>query len=329
MQRVLVSGAGGFVGANLTRALLRNGHDVHVLLRHGRPRWRLADIIADLSVHEAAVEDRDGVRHAVREAKPDWAFHLAAYGAHSWQTGMERMISTNLSGCVHLLDACAETGVELFVHTGSSSEYGYKDHPARESEAVEPNSHYAITKAAATHYCQFTARTRRIQAVTTRLYSVFGPYEEPSRFIPTLLVHGLDHGLPPLVSPTVARDFVYVDDAVDALLLIADRRSRIPAGAVYNVCSGLQTTIQEVVQQLRTLIDIPEEPVWSTMPDRDWDTSVWVGDPGAIGRDLGWRPKVNLYSGLQRTLSWFQENPQLLELYRRCIFGAQQQGKTP
>ena len=105
---------------------------------------------------------------------------------------------------VTLLDACAAMGVEAYVQTGSSSEYGFKDHPAREDEAIEPNSHYAITKAAATHYAQFTSRQRGLHAVTLRLYSVYGPYEEPSRLIPTLLVSGFERRLPPLVSPAVA-----------------------------------------------------------------------------------------------------------------------------
>ena len=100
-----------------------------------------------------------------------------------------------------LLDACAEAGVEAFVYTGSSSEYGYKDHPPREDEMLEPNSHYAITKAAATHYCQFVAVQHDINAIAVRLYSIYGPFEDPSRLMPTLIDHGLRGTLPPLVSP--------------------------------------------------------------------------------------------------------------------------------
>ena len=229
---------------------------------------------------------------------------------------MGRMVDTNLTSAIALLDACAESGIEAFVQTGSSSEYGYKDHPAAEDERLEPNSHYAITKAAATHYCQFTARQRDLHAVTLRLYSIFGPYEEPTRLIPTLLVNGLAGRLPPLVSPLTARDFVYVDDAVEAMIRVASQPD-LPRGSVYNVCSGMQSSLECIVSIARKIMDIREEPVWATMAQRSWDTDVWVGSPAAMERATGWRAVTPIESGLQRTLGWLNEEPQRLPFYAR------------
>jgi nucleoside-diphosphate-sugar epimerase len=246
------------------------------------------------------------VRAVVRSVRPDWVFHLAAYGAYSSQLDMECMVGTNFLGCASLVDACAEVGVEAFINAGSSSEYGIKDHPPDESEVLEPNSHYAITKAAATHYCAHAARARGLNAATVRLYSVYGPYEDPSRLLPTLIVHGLEGRLPPLVSPLVARDFVYVDDAVDAMLTIAS--STFPAGAVYNVCTGIQTNIGDVVRVAKQLMDIPAEPVWASMPNRSWDTEIWVGTGSRLKKELGWEYKTAFVDGLKNTLNWFRIN---------------------
>lgn len=220
------------------------------------------------------------------------------------------MVDINLMGTVSLLDACAEVGVEAFVYTGSSSEYGYKDHPPREDEVLEPNSPYAITKAAATHYCQFAARTAGVNTVAVRLYSIYGPYEEPTRLIPTLIAHGLRGALPPLVSPATARDFVYVDDAVDALICLA--HNPIRSGAVYNLCTGTQTSMALVVETARKLMGIAAEPVWSSMERRSWDTDIWVGSPTALEKDLGWRAKVDFTTGFERTIDWF---PKWREFY--------------
>jgi dolichol-phosphate mannosyltransferase len=213
-----------------------------------------------------------------------------------------------------LLDACRVSGVEAFVQTGSSSEYGYKDHPASEVELLQPNSHYAITKAAATHYCQFAARSTGVNAVTVRLYSVYGPYEEPARLIPTLIVHGLRGQLPPLVSPATARDFVYVDDAVDAMLHFA-AAPPLPPGTVLNVCSGKQTTLASAVAIARKLMRIPSDPVWSSMSARSWDTDVWVGSPSAAEREIGWRARFDLETGMQRTIDWLRAHPGWLAFY--------------
>ena len=312
MPRCLITGASGFVGANLARRLLREGHETHVFLRPEHQSWRLEEIASQLHVHPVDLTARDEVQRAVRRIRPEWVFHLAAYGAYSTQTGLSRMVDTNLMGCVSLLDACVETGPEAFVYTGSSSEYGYKDHAPREDEVLEPNSHYAITKAAATHYCQLVARRTGVNVVTVRLYSIYGPYEDPTRLIPTLILHGLRGTLPPLVSPATARDFVYVDDAVDALVSLAQKSKR--PGAVYNLCTGTQTTLASVVETARKLLGLAVEPVWSSMARRSWDTDVWVGSPEALEKDIGWRSQTDFATGLRLTLEWF---PEWVDFYRR------------
>jgi dolichol-phosphate mannosyltransferase len=318
MKRVLITGGTGFVGANLARRVLRDGHEIHLMVRPSRPFWRLDEIAADVRLHQADLEDREAVRSVVSEVKPDWVFHLAAYGAYPTQTGFERMVATNLTGSVALLDACRESEVEAFVQTGSSSEYGYKDHRASEDELLQPNSHYAITKAAATHYCQFAARTTGLNAVTLRLYSVYGPYEEPARFIPTLIVHGLRGRLPPLVSPSTARDFVYVEDAVDAMLRVA-AAPPVERGTVLNVCSGSQTTLASAVAIARRLMQIPADPAWSSMSARSWDTDIWVGSPAAAEREIGWRARFDFETGMQHTIDWFRHHPEWLRFYAARI----------
>lgn len=318
-KRALVTGAAGFVGANLVRRLLRDGHEVHVLVRGPAPAWRLAGIEREIHPHETDVTDREQVRGSVGSVRPDWVFHLAAYGAYSRQADAERIVQTNVVGCMALLDACAETGVEAFVQSGSSSEYGWKGHAAREEERIEPNSVYAIAKAAATHYCQFLARQRDLNAITLRLYSIYGPFEEPTRLVPTLLAYGIRGALPPLVSPKTARDYVYVEDAVDALVSVAGAAG-IARASVYNVCSGIQTSLAGMVEHTRQILNIQAEPVWGTMPPRSWDSDIWVGDPSAMRRDTGWSATTHVRGGLERTLQWLRESPGQLAFYEEQIF---------
>jgi nucleoside-diphosphate-sugar epimerase len=313
MKRCLITGASGFVGANLVRRLLSDGHETHVLLRPEHQPWRLREIADSLHAHPADLTDQEQIREAVYRIRPDWVFHLAAYGAYSSQTGFARMVDINLMGTVSLVDACTEIGVEAFLYSGSSSEYGYKDHPACEDEVLEPNSHYAITKAAATHYCQFAARKTGAKIACVRLYSIYGPYEEPTRLIPTLIDCGLRGTLPPLVSPMTARDFVYVDDAVDALITLA--RKPHPPGEIYNLCTGKQTTLASVVETARRLMAIRVEPEWSSMQGRSWDTDIWVGSPVLLENATGWRYRIDFESGLQRMIDWLQAHPRWREYY--------------
>src|SRR5262249_54544793 len=202
-MRVLVTGGAGFVGANLIRRLLREDLEVHTLI-HPTADWRIADIHEQVTVH--LDEDLASPRHIVEDVRPDWIFHLAAHGAYSWQTDVDRMIDVNLRFGMHLMEQAVACGVESFVVAGSSSEYGFKDHAPDEEEFAEPNSAYAVTKLAFTSYCRQVAASVGTRIKVLRLYSVFGPWEDPRRLIPRLIVEGFHGRLPPLASANTARD---------------------------------------------------------------------------------------------------------------------------
>ncbi|MCC7448054.1 MAG: SDR family NAD(P)-dependent oxidoreductase [Anaerolineae bacterium] len=303
MKQVILTGATGFVGANLARRLLNDGHTVHLLVRHGYAPWRIESIRDHVQLHEVDLGDPQAVSAVVARIKPDRIFHLAAYGAYSSQTDLARMVQTNIVGTINLVNACLQAGFEAFVNTGSSSEYGFKDHAPTENEWIDPNSHYAVTKASATHFCRYTARSKNVHLPTLRLYSVYGPYEEPSRLMPTLIQRGLRGELPPLVNPDIARDYVYTEDVNDAYLLAATMSDQEP-GAVYNVGTGVQTTLRDVVDVARRIMGISVEPEWGSMPNRQWDTSVWVSDNRKIVTELGWKPRYTFEQGFRLMVDW-------------------------
>jgi nucleoside-diphosphate-sugar epimerase len=314
-KRALITGATGFVGANLARRLLRDGHEVHVLVRPDATMWRIASVRDDLRIHVADLGDRMELARLLALVRADWIFHLAAYGAYPTQRDWPRMVDTNIVGTFNLVDSAVSVGFEAFVNTGSSSEYGSKDHAPAETEGLDPNSHYAVTKASATMLCRYTARTCRVSIPTLRLYSVYGPYEEPTRLMPTLLLRALQGSLPPLVDPETVRDFVYIDDVCDAYVLAAQRSLGDP-GAIYNIGSGRQTTLRDLVESVRTTFGISDQPSWGSMSRRSWDTPVWVADNDKARRELNWSPTTELDRGLDLTMAWLRTTGALHDEYR-------------
>jgi len=305
VKRALLTGGTGFVGANLARRLVALGHDVHLLVRPAHRPWRLAGLSERVHLHEADLADAAAVAAVAREAAAEWVFHLAAHGAYSFETDVQEIVRTNVVGTVNLLEAVRAVGFEAFVNAGSSSEYGFQDHSPAEDERPEPNSDYAATKLAATQFCRQVARREGLHVVTLRLYSVYGPYEDPRRLLPTLIDRALSGTLPPLVSPGVARDFVYVDDVTDAFLRAA-QGPRTDAGETYNVGTGVQTTIQDAVEVARRLLDVSEEPRWASLPNRSWDTERWVADARKIRNVLGWAPRHTFEEGFLRMAEWMR-----------------------
>lgn len=314
MSRALVTGAAGFVGANLARRLLADGHEVHLVVRPASRRWRIDELLEHAALHEVDLEDADGVARAVRDARPDWIFHLAARGAYSWQDDVGEIVRANVLGTANLLDAVTREGFTAFVYAGTSSEYGVKDHAPSEDEPAEPTSAYAVAKMSATMLCRFFARTGGHRVVILRLYSVFGPWEEPGRLLPNVIMRGLAGELPPLASPDAAHDFVYVVDALDAFLGAATG-ANVEPGAIFNVGSGTQTTLGEVVALARRIFGIDAGPQWGSMGSRAWDTSVWVADARLIERQLKWAPRHTFEEGFRKHVEWFRGNTGLWPLY--------------
>jgi len=311
VTRALVTGGTGFVGANLVRRLLQDGHEVHLLLRPDSQTWRIDEIIGRAHIHR--LSDRRGVRGLLSNIAPQWVFHLAAHGAYPSQGDVDAMLETNVRFTIDLVEACVAAGCDAFVFAGSSSEYGFKDHAPAEDELPEPNSVYAVTKLCASMYCDYRARREAANIKVLRLYSVFGPWEEPSRLLPRLIVEGFEGRLPPLANPNTVRDFVYVDDVCEAFLA-ATTRSQGPR--VFNVGSGMQTTLRDAVEVVREILRFGAPAEWGAFPERAWDTSSWVADVRRIREHLGWTPRTAFAAGVERTVNWFRQRPDLLERYR-------------
>ena len=304
MKRVLLTGAGGFVGAVLARRLLADGHEVHALVKSATTRWRLASIANDLRLVEVDLQDAEGVQRAASAIRPEVVYHLAAHGAYPFQTDPDGIIATNILGTWNLVKALARTDYEVFVNTGSSSEYGFKDFAMRENDLLEPNSYYAVAKCAQTLLCQHVARTEKRPITTFRLFSAYGPYEEPSRLVPTLIQRCLAGQDLSLVPPETARDFVYVDDVVDAFLC-TDALAKL-RGEIVNIGTGVQSTIRDVVEAIVEHTGARVELRWGAMQPRIWDSATWVADCTRAKTLLGWRAKTSLSHGLARTVAFFR-----------------------
>jgi UDP-glucose 4-epimerase len=303
--RALITGASGFIGCALATRLVGSGDEVHVLVRPESTSWR-SDVLHGAIVHMGSILDAAWLDAMVREVKPDVVFHCAAHGAYSFQRDLRVITETNIVGTTNILHAAAAAGCGRLINSGTSSEYGDCDHAPSESEAPRPNSVYAATKAAATWLCGMSAASLGIDVVTLRLYSAYGPFEDPRRLIPTLCARALRGELPPLADKWIVRDFVHIDDIVDAYLLAA-RASR--TRPIYNVGSGVETSLELLVAIVRDVFSIATEPDWGAYPNRDWDVRCWRGDSTAIRKDLGWEPQRSLRDGLRMFAEWIGEHP--------------------
>ena len=302
----LVTGGTGFIGSLLVRRLVSNNEEVHLIIRKESKLWRIQDIADKIMCHTSDLSDADALKKIIEKIKPSIIYHLATYGAYAYQNEADRIIKTNILGTWNLLKAIADLNYELFVNTGSSSEYGFKQFPMRETDLLEPASYYAVTKCSQTLLCYHVARDEKKPIVTLRPFSVYGPYEEPTRFIPTLMRTLYFKEPINLVSPEISRDQIYVEDVVDAYLLV-DRLKNF-TGEIFNIGTGVQSSIREVVETTVRVTGRTTDFRWGKMKRRMWDTSNWVADVSKARSLLGWVPNMSPEKGLSLMWEWFVAN---------------------
>lgn len=302
LERILITGATGFIGACLARALVAQGQDVHVTVRNESSLWRLAGLDRSYTAHLADLRDLAAVRRAVDAARPDIVYHLAAHGTLYRERNRAEIVSSNLLGTCNLLEALDGYEDCTLVQAGSSSEYGHKSGAMREDDRLEPRTDYAVSKAAATLACQAAAFQGR-PATTVRVFSAYGPWEDPSRLVPYVMDCCLRGERPRVTSGRQPRDFIYVDDCVE-LLQVA---SHAPAarGQILHAASGRQHTVREIVETIldvccggRLAADYGGEPL---RPD---EPTNWVGSIERTTQLTGWRPRHDLRAGIERTWAW-------------------------
>ena len=222
-----------------------------------------------------------------------------------FETDNQLIYETNFSLVSRLLARLESRKISAYVHAGSSSEYGDNASGPSEQSANAPNSHYAVSKVAAANLLYYYGKSKGFPCVNLRLYSVYGPLEDSSRLIPNLVKFGIEGKYPEFVDPNISRDFLYIDDAVEAFIDIALNLTASDYGCSFNVGTGQKTTIEECAALAKDIFSIPHDPDFS-MPSRDWDMTDWYANIDQVRSRIGWVPRTGFREGIVKTADWFR-----------------------
>jgi nucleoside-diphosphate-sugar epimerase len=312
-KKVLITGATGFVGANLVRMALKEGSEVYIITRKESDKWRIYDVLAYIAEHNADLLEYNKLKCIISSIKPDIIYHTATYGGRPNQKDTIGIVQTNLIGTINLVKACKRSSFDIFVNTGSSSEYGIKEKTVQEEDLLEPVNDYGVSKSAATQYCQAIAKNEDLPIVTLRLFSPYGSYEESARLIPSVILSCLRRKKAKISSPNFVRDFVYIQDVLDAYAKLSDVPQLI--GEIFNIGSGKQCTVGDIANKIIELSGYGIE-LETGMP-QGWpnEPKKWEADISKANEILGWKPKYDLEKGLAETIGWFRKN---ISLYNNC-----------
>ncbi len=299
---ILVTGASGFIGANLVKMIAAVRSDVYAVVLHEK-NWRLAEL-TDEQVIACDLNDVSAAKNLVESVAPQTVFDCVAYGAYSFEEDPGLIHLTNYQSIVNLVNLLAQRPFAAFIHAGSSSEYGENCTAPAEDSVCEPNSHYAASKVAAAGFLRYMGKKRGFPCANLRLYSVYGPLEDTSRLVPNLLRQALKGNFPPFVDGRTSRDFVHVNDVCAAFIMAAVKMHPQIYGEDFNIGTGIKTTIADLAEKTRELFSIEEKPQFGTMEGRAWDLADWYADPNKAEQTLGWRATTPLAQGLKSMSDW-------------------------
>ena len=314
-RRVLVTGAGGFIGSHLVELLVREGCEVRALVRYnGRDdRGHLdrlpAETQAALDVHRGDLKDPEAVRNAVRGCS--WVFHLGALIAipYSYQNPLD-VVQTNVEGTAHVLNACRDSdGLDRVVLTSTSEVYGTARYvPIDEAHPLQGQSPYAATKIGSDALGLSYHAAFGLPVAVLRPFNTFGPRQSARAIIPTIISQALSRSKVKLGSLSPRRDLTYVEDTAAGFLAIAQCDAAI--GRAVNIGRGDDLTIGELVERISARLGKPIEVESDEARLRPAKSEVGrlLAGTALAQRLFGWEPKFSLDEGLDRTITWVRAN---------------------
>jgi UDP-glucose 4-epimerase len=306
-ERVLVTGASGFIGSHLTRRLIAEGAEVHALTSTVSSVYptRLLEVRDQITLHEASLSDRGALQLVAADVRPSYVFHLGAYThvGKSWQR-VDECIQVNIQGTVNLVMALEPFGFTRLVNVGTSEIYGDVDVPFREDGPVHPISPYSISKHCAEEYCRLFADARGWPVVRVRPFNAYGPMQSPDRVIPEIITRALQRQPLKMTLGTQTREFNYVEDLADGMIHAATAAGA--DGELFNLGCGREVSMRDLATLILDQMDNPIEADFGALAERPIEIPRMYADASRAERRLGWRAATPLEDGLARTIAWYR-----------------------
>lgn len=305
-KKVLITGANGFIGSHMTKRLVNEGADVFILVRESSDLWRIEEFIKEVKVFKVDLRDRDKIFNAVNEIRPDYVFHMGAYGVDSRQKDYFTAVNTNVVGTMNLLAPLTTLGCEKFLNIGTCMEYGDKKLPIKEDSHLEPFNIYGSTKASATLLAHQIAGENDIRIVTLRAFGIFGENEGSHKFFPHIILSILNKSEVTLTGCEQFRDYTYIENIIDGFILAALNEK--VKNDIFNIGSGAINQLKYYVNLIYSKMEASKEPNYGAIPYRDGEVWTPLPDITMIKEKLGWEPRISLEEGLDKTIHWFKNN---------------------
>ncbi|MBN2453534.1 MAG: NAD-dependent epimerase/dehydratase family protein [Candidatus Omnitrophica bacterium] len=297
---ILIAGGSGFIGRRLAERCLKLTPNVTCL---GAPNDRCD--LKGVKLLRVDIRSAEDVSKALSGKRFNYVFNLSGYIDHRpYFDGGRAVIDTHLAGLMNIVSCLDRSALKGFVQVGSSDEYGDAPAPQEESIRESPISPYSFSKAAATYFVTMLSRIEKFPGVVLRFFLVYGPGQDDRRFLPQIIKACLNNEKFKTSEGIQARDFCYIDDVVEAMVMAAV--SVKARGHIINVASGKPVLIRDMVKKVIRIAG-GGMPLWGAYPYKNGENMKLYADISLAGSILGWRPRVTLEEGLKATIDYYSK----------------------
>jgi len=306
-KKIIVTGGAGFVGSHIVRRLVKEGYNVTVFAKKTTNTDKISDILSCVTILHEDLSDPTRLSKRVEEIMPAGIFHFAASNIQSGITSSnDDVIHANISGTVNLLSSLSKIPYDFFIQTGSFLECGIKNHPLREDDFPEPTDVYSISKLAGTLFGQAEAKKNNKPILTFRLFTPYGPDIQKGRLVRNVIENALKNEPIYLTSPNVTRDFIFTED-ISSLLFSAIPHAKEFSGEIFNMGSGVSSTLETLVNEVLRITNSKSKVVWGAFHSVAYDSDTWCADMSKTFSAFSWQPKNTLQEGLVKTINHFKK----------------------
>lgn len=311
-KKVLVTGAGGFIGSHLAERLVKVGANTRALIHYnamGSCGWlESSPLVNEMEVIAGDICDRDSIIGAMKDV--DVVFHLAALIAipYSYHSPLS-YIRTNIEGTLNILQAARKEEVDLIIHTSTSEVYGSAQFvPISENHPLQGQSPYSATKIGADKIAESFHLSFNTPVITIRPFNTFGPRQSLRAVVPAIITQYMGGRSPKLGNLYPTRDLNFVENTVDGFLLSTNRPDAV--GHTINLGSGEEISIGDLAKLIAKIMGKSVPVTYEEKRSRPEKSEVdrLLADNSTARKLLGWEPRVNLEDGLTRTIEWIETN---------------------
>jgi NAD dependent epimerase/dehydratase len=319
-KKLLITGAGGFIGSHLVERLVGLGATTRAFVRYNsRNNWGLLELLPgdklkEIEIIAGDLRDSQAVRDAARDA--DMIFHLGSLIAIPYSYVHPReAIETNIMGTLNILMAARENGIEKVIHTSTSEVYGTAQYvPIDEKHPLQGQSPYSASKTGADMIAESFYRSFDVPVATIRPFNTYGPRQSARAVIPTIISQALTGEQVRLGSLHPTRDYTYVDDVVEAFIKVAESPKSI--GKVINIGSNFEMSIGDIAKKILSIMEKDNIAIVTDerriRPEKSEVERLWC-DNTLAKKVLGWEPGTSFDAGLGKTIKWMSDN---INLYK-------------